>query len=262
MPFLKAHAGRPIQRPLVLGNPTTNEQDRPALDKAEHEARAIAELYNVTPLIGAEATIPALQNQASQAGIIHIAAHGQFDPHRPLESTIYLSPTEKDEGRLTVSRVYELKLDHTELVVLSACETLTNELVDHNVMSAGDDVIGLTRAFFFAGTPSVVATLWSVNDNSTRLLIENFYSHMRAGMGKAEALRQAQLDVRNYRDANGEQIYASPFYWSGFVLTGDGGHIANSTPWIEIILGIVLLIVMLGMTGILLVLHRRVSVHR
>lgn len=95
--------------------------------------------------------------------------------------------------------------------MLSACETQLGEL------SAGDEVVGLTRAFFFAGTPSVIATLWSVDDRPTALLMEHFYRQLRAGVSKAQALRMAQQEVR--------QHYPSPYYWAGFVLSGDAGAI-------------------------------------
>jgi hypothetical protein len=110
-----------------------------------------------------------------------------------------------------VHEVYGLDLKNADLVVLSACETQLGEL------SAGDGLVGLTRAFFFAGTPSVAATLWSVDDRPTGMLMERFYTYLREGMGKAKALRQAQLDVR--------AEYPNPYFWSAFVLSGDPGEI-------------------------------------
>jgi len=98
-------------------------------------------------------------------------------------------------------------------VVLSACQTNLGDL------SEGDELLGLTRAFFFAGTPTVVASLWNVEDESTALLMERFYTHLRGGMGKAEALRQTQLEVR--------EQYPNPYYWAGFVLTGDPGEVTG-----------------------------------
>ena len=79
----------------------------------------------------------------------------------------------------------------------------------------GDEVVGLTRAFFFAGTPTVIASLWNVDDEATAILMKSFYLHLQEGMGKAEALRQAQVEVR--------EEHPSPFYWAAFVLSGDPG---------------------------------------
>ena len=122
------------------------------------------------------------------------------------------------DGWLTVGEVYGLDLSQADLVVLSACQTNLGEL------SAGDELVGLTRAFFFAGTPTVVASLWSVEDEATALLMERFYTHLRDGTGKAEALRQAQLEVR--------EEHPNPYYWAGFVLSGDGGKMGDIQPMV------------------------------
>lgn len=99
-------------------------------------------------------------------------------------------------------------------MVLSACESQLGNL------NAGDELVGLTRAFFFAGTPTIVASLWTVDDQATGLLMERFYTHLRAGMGKAAALRQAQIDIR--------AEYPNPYYWAAFVLSGDVGTPATT----------------------------------
>ncbi len=96
------------------------------------------------------------------------------------------------------------------LVVLSACDTAKGKLSD------GDDLIGLTRAFIYAGTPNIVATLWKVNDESTKILMTDFHQNIKEGMNYAEALQAAQADLR----AN--PMYAHPYYWAPFVLAGSG----------------------------------------
>ena len=95
--------------------------------------------------------------------------------------------------------------------MLSACQT------DVGALSAGDELVGMTRAFLFAGTPTILSSLWSVDDEATEALMTAFYRHWQAGMGKAEALQAAQGEVR------GKPNWASPFYWAGFVLNGDPG---------------------------------------
>ena len=114
--------------------------------------------------------------------------------------------------------VYGLDLSQTELVILSACQTQIGEL------SAGDEVVGLTRAFFFAGTPAVIASLWNVDDQATGRLMERFYTHLQAGQSQAAALRQAQLELLQAEE------YADPFYWSAFVLSGNGGETNRGIP--------------------------------
>lgn len=96
-------------------------------------------------------------------------------------------------------------------MVLSACQANPGNL------SEGDELVGLMRACIFAGTPNVVASLWVIDDEATSLLMEHFYTHLRDGMGKAKALRQAQIEVR--------EEYPNPYYWAAFVLSGDGGAV-------------------------------------
>lgn len=192
---------------LALGNPTTVEP-LPSLRFAEKEVNAIANLYNSQPLVGAAATKNAVFSQAENVEILHLAAHGQFNKHNPLFSTVYLASDTEDDGRLEVHDIYKLDLTKaTNLVVLSACQTQMGEL------SKGDEIVGLNRAFLYAGTPCVMASLWSVNDKVTGLLMESFYTHLRSGVAVSEALRMAQMDTR--------VEYAHPYYWAAFVLTGD-----------------------------------------
>ena len=103
---------------------------------------------------------------------------------------------------------------NTDLVMLSICETRLG-----NLMSAEDEIVGLNRASVYGGTPSVVASLWSVEDEATMELMVAFYDYLEnGGYSKGEALRQAQLDLL------GSPATAHPYYWAGFVLTGDVGE--------------------------------------
>lgn len=158
-----------------------------------------------------------VREQVVGAKIVHLAAHGLYNPVAPLSSLIALAPDDDYDGWLTVGEVYGLDLSQTELVVLSACQTQLGEV------STGDEVVGLTRSFFFAGTPSVIATLWNVDDQATGQLMERFYLHLNEGMGKADALRQAQLELI------ATDTYPDPYFWSGFVLSGDGGVVRPGT---------------------------------
>jgi CHAT domain-containing protein len=114
-----------------------------------------------------------------------------------------------DDGALETNQIAELDLRKTGLVVLSGCRSQAGRL------TRGDEIIGLSRAFIYAGSPSVIASLWSVDDEATRALMVSFYSHLRQGLSQADALRSAQIDVR--------KDFPHPYYWAGFVLTGDPG---------------------------------------
>lgn len=220
LPFIQKNADHELSSPLILGNPTNDNFSLAYLDFAEREAETIANLYNTTPFIGTAATEAAIWEQVSKAGILHVAAHGGYNRNNPLYSRIVLSPTgenDTEDGSLEVHEVYGLDLRHNGLVVLSACQTQLGEL------NPGDELVGLTRAFFFAGTPSVIASLWNVNDEATAILMESFYTHLRTGKSKAEAIRLAQIDVREYQDDNEDFPYSNPYFWAAFVLSGDGG---------------------------------------
>jgi CHAT domain-containing protein len=153
-----------------------------------------------------------LREVVSGTAILHLAAHGGYDPSDPLSSLIALAPGGGEDGKLQTREIFGLPLKGSELVVLSACETNVGEI------SGGDDVVGLTRAFFFAGAPSVLSSLWSVDDKATEVLMTSFYKHwLEEGMSKAQALQAAQAEVR----ANPR--WASPFFWAAFTLNGHEG---------------------------------------
>jgi CHAT domain-containing protein len=120
-----------------------------------------------------------------------------------------------EDGFLHTYEVYNLCFN-ADLVTLSACETGLGKL------SRGEGLIGLTRAFMYAGTPSVLVSLWSV-DESTAALMKIFYQNLKEGMSKAEALRQAKLKLLHTRvkTRDGEMSFAHPFLWAPFVLVGE-----------------------------------------
>lgn len=189
---------------VVLANPDLNDS-RLDLPYADEEATAIRDRRPVvTVLTRAAATIGRLKALAPTAGIVHLAAHATLDVSRPLNSAVLLAPGDGNDGRLTVGEVFGLKLPGS-LVVLSACETGVGSL------ASGDELIGLTRAFIYAGAPHVVATLWRIADQSTAALMAEFYERLRL-LPPAEALRQAQLSLR--------ARYPHPFYWAGFSVFG------------------------------------------
>lgn len=144
--------------------------------------------------------------------VLHLATHGLLNPKRPRFTGLVLSlvGNRSGDGFLATNEVFNLKLG-APLVMLSACETgLGTE-------SRGEGVIGLTRAFMYAGAPTVGVSLWSVSDNSTALLMTDFYKRMFSGpgMSPSAAMRGAQQNM-----IAGKK-YAAPFYWAPFVLVGE-----------------------------------------
>jgi CHAT domain-containing protein len=189
---------------LVLGNPDLGnpQYDLPG---AQKEAAEIARLRpDTTLLMRASATKAAVKAEGGKYAYLHFASHGKFNPERPLQSGLYLAGRE-EEGMLTVDELYSLNLN-ADLVTLSACETALGSIDN------GDDVIGLTRGFFYAGASSIIASLWPVDDEATYQMMTKFYSDL-ARTSKADALRIAQLAVK--------AKYPHPFYWAAFQLTGN-----------------------------------------
>ncbi|MEM7538116.1 MAG: CHAT domain-containing protein [Chloroflexota bacterium] len=190
-------------RLLALGNPDGS------LDAAEREVKAIASMFNTTPLLGDDATESHVMAQAHEFDILHLAAHGKYDEVEPLSTQIQLTSDSTNDGRLEVREIFDLNLSKTNLVVLSACDTsLAN-------FTRGDELVGLPRAFIYAGTPAVMTTLWPIDDIASATLMESFYTHWQTGMTTAKALRTAQLEVL------AEDKWSSPYYWAAFGLTGD-----------------------------------------
>ncbi len=164
-------------------------------------------------LVGTQATESSFKRLAGQYDVIHLATHGYFNKLNPLLSGVMLEPDAQEDGRMEVHEILGLKLN-AKLVTLSACDTALGSGYFTEV-PAGDDLVGLTRAFLFAGTPSVLASLWEVNDRSAGTMMHSFYGHLRQ-TDKATALARAQ---RKMRAASGP--YAHPYYWGSFVLVGE-----------------------------------------
>lgn len=189
---------------LVLGNPDRGD---PLLDLpgAEREARRIDRGWTTSSiLLRGQASESAFKRFAPSFSYLHLASHGQFVTADPLSSRMLLAPGEGEDGDLTAAELYGLRLD-AALVTLSACETGLGDV------RAGDDVIGLTRGFLYAGARSIVTSLWEVSDVETAFLMERFYEEL-TDTSPASALRAAALATR--------ERYPHPAFWSAFGLTG------------------------------------------
>ncbi len=169
------------------------------------EVAQISKLYpEETVRLKEETTETFLKQEAGNFNIIHLATHGYFNCNDPMYSFILFAPTTVDDGKLMVREVFGLTLK-SKLVTLSACETGLSDI------SQGDEMVGLSRAFIYAGTPSIIVSLWSVSDESTALLMSNFYKNLQTH-NLNDALVLAQRDLI--------KKYKYPFYWAPFILIG------------------------------------------
>ncbi|HEU4509644.1 MAG TPA: CHAT domain-containing protein [Pyrinomonadaceae bacterium] len=146
------------------------------------------------------ATVEVFQENANNFDVLHLACHAQFRSDNPLFSSLSLS-----NGWFTARDAYALKLN-CGLVTLSACET------GMNAVAPGDEIMGLTRGFFSAGSPTVMMSLWTIDDEATTELMVEFYRELAATKSPATALRTTQTKLLALRP--------HPFFWSPFVLVG------------------------------------------
>ncbi len=187
---------------------------RSRLTYAQEEARSIRQYFSPKSLVlaGSRATESAFKREAARYGVLHLATHGRFNKMNPLLSAIELEPGQQEDGRLEVHEILGLRLS-AGLVTLSACETALGSGYFAE-LPAGEDFVGLTRAFLHAGSPSVLATLWEVNDRSTLGFMRAFYRRLQRS-DKAEALAEAQRGMRRQPGRN-----RHPYFWAPFVLVG------------------------------------------
>lgn len=190
---------------LALGNTRPDVGQWDPLPGTAKEVRMIQKLLPQAKIYeGAEMKSAAIQEDAPKEKLLHFATHGKFDLSDPTKSCLVLSDAE-----LAVPDIFRLKLEAYS-VTLSACQTGLGQI------TAGDDVIGLTRAFLYAGTPAVVSTLWKIADDPTAQLMASFYQNLTK-VNRSAALRNAQLSLLKAKD----QRLAHPFFWGAFVITGD-----------------------------------------
>lgn len=204
------------QNTLIVGNPIMPSLppkfgDLPvqldALPGAELEAEAVAQVLKTQAIIGSQATKQAIVQQMLNSKIIHLATHGLLDDigKKGLPGAIALAPFNNDDGLLTAYEILNLKFN-ADLVVLSACNTGRGRIT-------GDGVVGLSRSFISAGTSSIIVSLWSIPDDTTAVLMPEFYRQLQQNSNKAEALRQAMLMTM--------KKYPNPKDWAAFTLIGE-----------------------------------------
>lgn len=180
---------------------------------SKKEVLEIGKLFRKTEksiLIGNEATEGAIKNlPLGIYRLIHFACHGFLDEKYPFRSSLVLSYSgqQGDDGFLQMREIYNLEIN-ADLVVLSACQT------GSGVLERAEGPIGLTRSFFYAGARSVISSLWPINDKATVLFMREFYSFLLQGHSTTKALQLAKNRMLR-------SPWSRPFYWAGFVLSGD-----------------------------------------
>jgi CHAT domain-containing protein len=223
--MVRRAAPRPAGTLLAFGNPALGlplDAGRVTgaiepLPEAESQARRLAEFYGAgsRAYVGAEALEARWKHEASSYRVLHLATHGVVDDRSPMYSYVLLAPStgpEGEDGLVEAREIVNLRLN-ADLVVLSACETARGRV------APGEGVIGLMWSFFIAGAPATLVSQWKVESASSTQLMVGFHQRWndgRNGLSKARALQQAAIEMRRTRQ------WGHPFYWSGYILVGDG----------------------------------------
>jgi CHAT domain-containing protein len=197
--------------PVFAGSDLLRKDFKP-LPYSGEEVFGIAKITKGNALFGAQANKAIFKNMAGNYRILHLSTHGQADDRTGDFSFLAFAPEADslENGLLYLREIYDFELN-ADLAVLSACETGVGKLLK------GEGVASLARAFTYAGTKSIVTSLWSVSDATTKDLMLSFYRYLEKGLRKDSALRQAKLDYISQSNNLG----AHPFYWAGFVPVGD-----------------------------------------
>jgi CHAT domain-containing protein len=188
-------------------------EDVQPLPYSAGEVKTISNLYKQAICkIGTDATKGFLKEHATGNRYLHLSTHGYLDSEHSMYSGL-LFP----DGMLQTYEIFNMDID-AELTVLSACQTGLGEL------KAGEGLVGLTRAFMYAGSPSVLVSLWRVSDPSTAAFMKRFYRNLNKGMTKAQALQKTKIWMKEksyHTDEHGNVIrHDRPFYWAPFILVG------------------------------------------
>lgn len=207
-------------------------EERKSLSDLQYNGTEIAfaaTLFSGESWIGDQVNEEILKERSGEAGIIHLAMHGDVEDEHPLLSRLYFSPSEKEDGMLFTYEIYNMNIP-AQLVILSACNTATGAL------QRGEGILSLERAFQYAGSQSLLSTLWTVDDRASAELTQNFLQHLKDGETKDIALQKAKLEFLN--SVAPDKLH--PFYWSSFKLTGNTDVLAeeNNVHYIWIGLGV------------------------
>ena len=184
---------------LIIANPIGD------LKHADEETRAIAQILSgVKLLAGPEAQKETILKALGRYNLLHFACHARINSKTPMLSELIVAGNNNEKARITLNEIFFTK-NNADLVVLSGCETGMGDV------TPGDEITCFPRAFIYAGTKSVLVSLWEINDSSTAILMQEFYRQWVLNkQSKAKALQSAQLYMikKNY----------SPYHWAGFQL--------------------------------------------
>jgi len=209
-------------------------------------ASALSQIKPAVTFLNEESTRSRFNELAGNSRILHLATHSIIENEDPLFSALYLHQSVydsgngsqvNDDGVVRAYNLFDVNLS-ADLVVLSSCESARGEYL------AGSGILGLSRAFSYAGAQSLLMNLWPVKDQTASQITSRFFTYLDSGTNKAESLRSARLDYLN-------NVNSDPFLWGGYVMHGNIAPVYSDNRFIKITavsLGILLVLVMLQLT--------------
>lgn len=226
--------------PSFKGEQVVHDPKRGNLLPLPHNKREIEQIltsFKGQSFIGENASLKNFTSQISNHRMLHLATHAIFNDESPEYSYLAFTNDTSEEDMLYVSDLYNLQID-ADLVTLSACESGIGEL------KRGEGFLSLARGFFYSGAASIASTLWKVNDASSTTLMDFFYKNLADGDTKDLALQKAK---NTFLENNRQNGLSHPYYWSGFIISGNTAPLTTPTHWLSIVFGIVII----GFLGLL-----------
>jgi CHAT domain-containing protein len=220
----------------------------------KQEINAISSLFDTKKLFDEKATEAYFKKHAGEYNILHLAMHTIIDNQNPLYSKLVFTsppPGSTEDGYLNTYELFGLHLPG-QLAVLSACNTGSGKL------EKGEGIISLARGFFYAGIPSVVMTLWEIEDHSSADLMARFYENLKLGLPNDIALQRAKISYL----ASAGKLQSHPYFWAGYVSIGNTDPVyytSTRSPWLIVFMigGIILFVLILYFF-----INRRVYFHK
>ncbi|MGK0388415.1 MAG: CHAT domain-containing protein [Maribacter sp.] len=237
--YLNKNTIRKRQKLLGIA-PLYNSVKFDRLPHAKKEIEKIHEKWGGTTLENEQANLENFKTVVNKHTIVHIAGHAEINSDFPLQSRLVFSESGDIPYSLYAHELYNMKLD-LDMVSLSACNS------GIGLLKQGEGAMSLARGFAYAGCPSTVMTLWPMTDKPTMDIMVQYYSYLRQGLSKSEALRSAKL---NYIKNCGPKA-EDPYFWAGIVIIGSDSPLFHvpfyRQLWFQILLSAILLLVLITM---------------
>ena len=220
---------------------TTRQQYREnlfPLKGIKEEVLKVTELIDGDKYLDMEASEKKFKEVAHTYDILHLAMHTIINDQNPMYSKMAFTQTEDstEDGFLNTYELYNMKLN-SRMAVLSSCNSGSGK------MQRGEGVMSMARGFIYSGCPSIIMTLWSVEDKSGVRLMTNFYENLIKGKTKSESLSLSKLNFI----ANADQLRAHPYFWSGYVVIGNNNALFTNYSKYLILIGITFLFIVIGL---------------